>query len=86
MNKARFPNPATLFYHESSDRIALLPNDPNPQFALRLAPVPEQPSQIAITFGPIVAGRAYIVKYKSNISDAKWTPVSGLNLNERRPI
>jgi hypothetical protein len=45
--------------------------------------VPEQPSQIAITFVPIVAGRAYIVKYKSNLSDPTWTPVSGLNLNER---
>ena len=29
--------------------------------------MPEQPSQIAIIFGPIVAGRAYIVKYKRTL-------------------
>jgi hypothetical protein len=51
----------------------LLPKDATSRFSLRVDTVAGQPERKAIVFGPIVAGRTYAVKYKSDLSAPGWT-------------
>lgn len=39
-------------------------------------PVENEPGQKAIIFGPVVAGRSYVVKYKLNLTDPTWTTLT----------
>jgi hypothetical protein len=40
--------------------------------------VPAEPGQKAIIFGPVIAGRTYSVKSKTNLADATWTTVTNI--------
>ncbi len=57
----------------------LVPNDPVSRFALRVEPVVGQPGQVAVVFGPLAAGRTYVVKYKTDLSEATWTTAADIS-------
>ena len=63
------------------------PTDSRSSFNVKVSAVPAQPSHMAITFGPIAAGRSYVVKYTSSLATPIWTPVTDFtvtnNGNER---
>ena len=51
----------------------LVPNSAASRFSVRIDAVLGQPGQKAIVFGPVVAGRTYVVKSKASLTDATWT-------------
>lgn len=55
----------------------LVPTDPTSRFTLSVTAVPGQPTQKNITFTPRLADRSYTVSYKTDLSAAIWTPLSG---------
>ena len=55
----------------------LTPGDASSRFLLNIAPVPSQPGQKSIAFSPVVAGRTYTLKYKTDLNATTWTPVPG---------
>jgi uncharacterized delta-60 repeat protein len=65
----------------------LVPNSAASRFQLRVAPVNGQPTQKALVFGPVQAGRSYVVKYKNALTEATWTTLTNIatsdNGNER---
>lgn len=52
------------------------PIDPSSRFDLRITPVPGQPGQISLTFGPVVSGRTYTVTAKSDLGAATWGSIN----------
>jgi hypothetical protein len=48
------------------------PTAPQSRFGIKVELVPGQPSQMAITFGPIVSRRVYTLQYKANLADPTW--------------
>lgn len=56
----------------------LVPTDPLSRFQVRVEAVAGQAAQKAITFGPLVAGRLYTVRYKANLSDPEWTALADI--------
>ena len=55
----------------------LNPLDPASHFDLIIAPVPGQPSQRNLIFTPIVAGRTYVVKFRTDLTLSAWTTLTG---------
>ncbi|NDA67641.1 MAG: hypothetical protein EBY09_13535, partial [Verrucomicrobia bacterium] len=53
------------------------PKNPSSVFAVKIARVPGQSNQAAISFKPIVAGRTYTVKSSDSLASGTWTPLSG---------
>ncbi len=53
----------------------LVPTDPLSRFNVRVELVVGQPTQKAIIFSPLVAGRTYVVKSNVSLSDLTWTPL-----------
>ena len=53
----------------------LVPNDPNSRFIYTIAPVAGQPTQRAITFSPVVAGRTYTVTTRTDLTSGTWQPL-----------
>lgn len=51
------------------------PNDPMSRFLLRIDPVPGEPQQRNLIFGPIIAGRSYQVLQSPDLSPASWQPL-----------
>ena len=43
---------------------------------MAIAPVAGQPGQKAITFGPIAAGRTYVVTSKASLTDSMFLPLT----------
>ena len=58
------------------------PTDPNSRFHLRIEAVPNEAAQRAITFSPLVAGRSYEAKWKPNLSDAEWIPLTDFTFSD----
>ena len=54
----------------------LIPTSNASHFSMGAAPVPGQPGRKAITFGPIVAGRTYVVTSKASLTDPTWLPLT----------
>jgi uncharacterized delta-60 repeat protein len=53
----------------------LLPNDPASRIVVRVQAVAGQPGQRAVVFSPRLADRSYVLKSKSSLTDATWSPV-----------
>jgi hypothetical protein len=53
------------------------PTNPNSVFTVQIAPVTGQPTQMAISFSPIVSGRTYKVESTTNLASGTWTGLSG---------
>jgi len=47
------------------------------RFTLACVPVPGQPGQKNLIFAPIVAGRTYTVKFRSDLAASTWTVLTG---------
>jgi hypothetical protein len=60
----------------------LVPTDPLSRFNLRVAAVEGQPAQKAIIFSPVAAGRSYLVKYKTGLTDATWTTLTNTTTSD----
>ncbi len=58
------------------------PTDSRSSFHVKVSAVPEQPNYMAITFGPIAAGRNYVVKYTSSLATPIWTPVTDFTVSD----
>jgi hypothetical protein len=58
------------------------PTDPLSRFRIRIEAGPDVPTQRAIVFWPLVAGRTYEVKVKADLSDAEWMPLSGFTSSD----
>jgi hypothetical protein len=52
------------------------PTNPLSRFLLRIDPVPGQPQQKNLVFGPIASGRIYQVLRSSVLSPASWQPLA----------
>ena len=55
----------------------LNPLDPNARFLLKPAPVAGQPGQMRVIFSPIVGGRTYTVKFRTDLSTGTWLTLTG---------
>jgi hypothetical protein len=60
----------------------LIPTNPLSRFLLSIAPVPGQPGQKNLIFGPMVSGRSYVVKTSPNLSPSSWNTLTGGNVND----
>jgi len=60
----------------------LIPTNPLSRFLLSIASVSGQPGQKAVTFGPMVAGRNYVVKTSLALSSASWTTLLGGSVSD----
>ena len=45
------------------------------RFAVSILPASEDPSELEVTFGPLVKGQTYIVKASASLTPATWFPV-----------
>ena len=61
-----------------------------PYFDLQFAPVPGQPGQLSLTFGPIYAGRTYTPEFCTDLAVGNWQPLTTMSApvdaNGRRTI
>ena len=55
----------------------LNPLDVNSRFLVRPASVPGQPGQMRVIFSPIVSGRTYTVKFRTDLTNGTWTTLTG---------
>ncbi len=55
----------------------LIPFDPTSRFTTTLEPVSGQPGNFAVVFGPLVAGRTYVVQSTDNLVTGTWTNLTG---------
>jgi hypothetical protein len=55
-------------------------------FQTAVSAVPGQPNQLAINFGPIVAGRTYTVKSTGALSPATWLPLSSFTSSDNGAV
>jgi hypothetical protein len=55
----------------------LIPTNPLSRFLLSIAPVPDQPGQKNVIFGPMVSGRTYVVKTSPDLSPSSWNTLPG---------
>jgi hypothetical protein len=53
------------------------PNSAASVFTVRIQSVSGQPTQKAIVFGPVIAGRTYRVLASTNLAATSWTDISG---------
>jgi hypothetical protein len=60
----------------------LTPTNAVSRFVVRVAPVEGQATQRAVTFGPVVAGRTYVVKYKVSLTDVTWTTLADISTSD----
>lgn len=60
----------------------LSPTDHASRFTLGAQAVVGQANQRSLVFGPLVAGRTYTVKYKTDLAAASWTTLSGATTND----
>ena len=63
------------------------PTNPASVFALKIASVPDQPSQKKLTYNPIAGGRTYTIESRTNLVSGGYEPLSSLsgpqtNVNE----
>ena len=56
------------------------------RFDVNVQEVPGQPGQMAIVFGPIIAGRTYVVKSKSTLADLQWIPLVSFSTSDNGAI
>ena len=54
----------------------LIPTDANSRFTFTIAPVPGQPTQKALSFVPVVAGRSYTITAKSLLTAPTWSAIT----------
>ena len=55
----------------------LNPLDVNSRFVVSSAPVAGQPGQMRLTFHPIVSGRTYTVKFRTDLATGSWLTLTG---------
>jgi uncharacterized repeat protein (TIGR01451 family) len=55
----------------------LVPTNAASVFQTEVSPVPNEPSQIAISFGPVFSGRTYTLKTADFLTSGAWIPLSG---------
>jgi hypothetical protein len=60
----------------------LVPTSVLSRFAVRVDNVAGQPAQKAIVFGPIGAGRSYVVKSKATLADPDWMPLGTFSTSD----
>lgn len=60
----------------------LVPNSPASRFSLRVEPVAGQPARKAVIFRPRLADRAYVVKYKTSLTDPAWLPLPDITTSD----
>lgn len=61
------------------------PTDCTSRFALRLARDPVQPGHALLTFGPMMAGRAYVVAASPDLSPGSWAELVNPLVNDEWP-
>lgn len=59
-----------------------IPIDPVSRVKIRIENVPGQPTQRRIVYSPVVADRNYVVFYKSTLSAATWTALTGFTVSD----
>ena len=60
----------------------LIPTNPLSRFLVSIAPVPSQPGQKQVIFGPLVSGRGYVVKSSLDLSSDSWTELAGGSVSD----
>ena len=60
----------------------LIPTNPLSRFLVSIAPVPGQPGQKQVIFGPLVSGRGYEVKSSLDLSPVSWTALVGGSVSD----
>ena len=59
-----------------------IPNNPASLAKTRIEYVPGQPTQRRVVYSPVVADRTYAVFYKSSLSAATWTALTGFTVSD----
>ena len=62
----------------------LAPNDALSLFKVRVEAVNGHPTWKAIIFSPLVAGRTYVVKYKTSLTDTTWLPLTNITTSDNQ--
>ena len=60
----------------------LIPTSASSVFQTAVSTVPGQSSQVAISFGPIVADRTYTLKSTGSLSSATWMPLTNFTSSD----
>jgi len=60
----------------------LVPFDSNSRFVFSIAPVPAQPAQKNVIFSPLVSGRTYTVKFRTDLATGTWQTLTGTTQND----
>ena len=60
----------------------LNPFDPNSRFLVKSAPVTGQPGQMRVIFSPILGGRTYTVKFRTDLATGSWLTLTGTTEND----
>ncbi|MHA3770083.1 RCC1 domain-containing protein [Verrucomicrobiota bacterium sgz303538] len=60
----------------------LVPTSAQSRFNVRVEAVAGQPTQKAIIFSPVLAGRTYTVKYKASLTDEIWTSLTDIGTSD----
>ena len=55
----------------------LNPNDNASKFSFSISLVPGQPTQRKVTYGPIIAGRTYVVEFTDSLGSVPFAPLAG---------
>jgi hypothetical protein len=55
----------------------LTPTDPGSRLQLRIEPIVAEPSQRALFFHPVFAGRTYTVHFRDSLTVGDWLPLTG---------
>ena len=56
------------------------------RFDVNVQEVAGQPAQVAIVFGPVIAGRTYVVKSKSSLADPQWALLGNFSTSDNGAI
>jgi hypothetical protein len=57
----------------------LNPTDSSQVFTLQIAPVPNQPGQMNLTFNPVAAGRTYTMQYGTGSASGPFNALAGFS-------
>lgn len=60
----------------------LVPTDASSRFMLSISAVSGQPTQKSLVFSPLVAGRTYVLEFRTDLAADAWAPLSGTSQSD----